>query len=75
LIDEKDRILRTEVWDRPPMAPATAESLAVKRRGFSKLFFTSKQFKRRAEGATFCQAKIINELAQESPSITWGNHK
>jgi hypothetical protein len=75
LIEEKDKIFRTEVWASPPRAPATAENPAAKIRGFNKLFFTSKQFRSRVEGATFCQAKTINEFIQERPSTTWGSQR
>lgn len=40
-----------------------------------RLTLTSKQFRSRAEGATFCQVKIIKRFLQESPSITWGSQK
>jgi hypothetical protein len=74
-MEEKDKIFRTEVWANPPIAPKIDENAAAQSKEFIKFSLISKQFNRRAEGPTFCQAKIIKEFLQESPSITWGSHK
>lgn len=76
LIDENDKIFRAEVWESPPTAPAKADSTATNNRGsIIRFIFASKQFKSRAEGATFCHARTINTFLQERPSTTWGSHK
>jgi hypothetical protein len=59
-----------EIWESPPIAPSTADREAVRVRETFKDCLVSKQFSNKRAGATFCHAKIINELNHERPSTT-----
>lgn len=70
LIDEKAIILRKEVWLKPPTAPTTAESMAVK----ASIFNGGFRYNNIIKGAIFCHVIKIILQCQSNPSDTTGNH-
>jgi hypothetical protein len=67
LIEEKDKILRMDVCERPRMPPYR-EDIIMQNTSIYLENFLSKQEERSAKGATFCHESKIELLIQESPS-------
>lgn len=69
-MEEQAKILRKEVWLRPPIDPIKVEAIINK-----KIASENREYDRIIRGANFCQVNKSKEFNQDNPSITFGNQK